>query len=113
MTLQYLEALKALGASPSTKYVLPLELTGWPQQVGDFVDRTFDDDAPRSGGGPRAAGPGSSPDAPSMGTTGGLRVDPPRATRTAVSARPRSRRRPAAERHPRRAHRADARPETR
>ena len=27
MALQYLDALKALGASPSTKYILPLELT--------------------------------------------------------------------------------------
>jgi regulator of protease activity HflC (stomatin/prohibitin superfamily) len=27
MTLQYLEALKALGASPSTKYIFPLEFT--------------------------------------------------------------------------------------
>ena len=27
MTLQYLEALKALGASPSTKFVFPLEFT--------------------------------------------------------------------------------------
>jgi regulator of protease activity HflC (stomatin/prohibitin superfamily) len=28
MALQYLEAFKALGASPSTKFVLPLEITG-------------------------------------------------------------------------------------
>ena len=27
MTLQYFEALKALGASPSTKYIFPLEFT--------------------------------------------------------------------------------------
>ena len=27
MTLQYLETLKVLGASPSSKFVLPLELT--------------------------------------------------------------------------------------
>jgi hypothetical protein len=27
MTLQYLEALKAIGASPATKYIFPLEFT--------------------------------------------------------------------------------------
>ena len=27
MTLQYFEALKALGASPSTKYIFPMEFT--------------------------------------------------------------------------------------
>lgn len=35
MTLQYFEALKALGASPSTKYIFPLEFTG---MLGDFVN---------------------------------------------------------------------------
>ncbi|PJF37414.1 MAG: hypothetical protein CUN49_00390 [Candidatus Thermofonsia Clade 1 bacterium] len=33
MALQYMEALKALGASDSTKFVLPLELTSLAQQV--------------------------------------------------------------------------------
>lgn len=33
MALQYMEALKALGASESTKFVLPLELTSLAQQV--------------------------------------------------------------------------------
>jgi regulator of protease activity HflC (stomatin/prohibitin superfamily) len=33
MALQYMEALKALGASESTKFVLPLELTTLAQQV--------------------------------------------------------------------------------
>jgi hypothetical protein len=28
MTLQYLDALKKLGASPATKFVVPMELTG-------------------------------------------------------------------------------------
>jgi hypothetical protein len=28
MTLQYLDTLKALGASPSTKYIFPMEFTG-------------------------------------------------------------------------------------
>jgi regulator of protease activity HflC (stomatin/prohibitin superfamily) len=39
MTLQYLEALKALGASPSTKYLIPTEFTRLAEQVGSYVDR--------------------------------------------------------------------------
>jgi regulator of protease activity HflC (stomatin/prohibitin superfamily) len=42
MTLQYLEALKDLGTSPSTKYVLPLELTDLAKRVGGFLDRGMD-----------------------------------------------------------------------
>ncbi|CAN5836218.1 SPFH domain-containing protein [soil metagenome] len=42
MTLQYLEALKDLGASPSTKYILPLELTDLAKRVGGFLDRGMD-----------------------------------------------------------------------
>jgi regulator of protease activity HflC (stomatin/prohibitin superfamily) len=42
MALQYLEALKNLGASPSTKYVLPLELTDLARQLGGFLDRGFE-----------------------------------------------------------------------
>lgn len=34
MTLQYFEALKAIGMSPSTKYIFPMEFTG---MLGDFV----------------------------------------------------------------------------
>src|SRR6187401_3688604 len=41
MTLQYLEALKALGASPSTKWVLPLELTQLGERVGNYIARGF------------------------------------------------------------------------
>ena len=68
MTLQYLEALKALGASPSTKFVLPLELTELAQRVGGFVDRGFN-------AGSELASPSApfAPDSPSMGTTGGIR----------------------------------------
>ncbi len=36
MTLQYFEALKTLGASPSTKYIFPMEFTGL---LGDFLQR--------------------------------------------------------------------------
>jgi regulator of protease activity HflC (stomatin/prohibitin superfamily) len=33
MALQYLDALRQIGSSPSTKFVLPLEITGLVQQV--------------------------------------------------------------------------------
>jgi regulator of protease activity HflC (stomatin/prohibitin superfamily) len=39
MALQYLEALKALGASPSTKFVIPTEFTRLAEPIGDFVGR--------------------------------------------------------------------------
>ena len=35
MRLQYLDALKQIGASPSTKLVLPMELTGWLARLTD------------------------------------------------------------------------------
>ncbi|MGZ4121160.1 MAG: SPFH domain-containing protein [Actinomycetota bacterium] len=41
MGLQYLEALKVLGASPSTKFVLPLEFTGLLKGIGGFADKAF------------------------------------------------------------------------
>ena len=70
MTLQYLEALKALGASPSTKFILPLELTDLARRVGDYVDRGFTA-ASTVRSGPAAE---HTPDSPSMGSTGGQRV---------------------------------------
>jgi len=69
MTLQYLEALKALGASPSTKFILPLELTDLARRVGDYVDRGFTA-ASTVRSGPAAE---HTPDSPSMGSTGGQR----------------------------------------
>jgi regulator of protease activity HflC (stomatin/prohibitin superfamily) len=39
MTLQYLEALKSLGASPSTKYLIPTEFTRLAEKVGSYVGR--------------------------------------------------------------------------
>lgn len=39
MTLQYLEALKALGQSPSTKYVIPVELVELANRVSGFTER--------------------------------------------------------------------------
>jgi regulator of protease activity HflC (stomatin/prohibitin superfamily) len=45
MGLQYLEALKALGASPSTKFVLPLELTRLLEGIGGYAGEAFADGA--------------------------------------------------------------------
>ena len=39
MALQYLEALKALGASPSTKFVIPTEFTQLVAPISGFVNR--------------------------------------------------------------------------
>src|SRR3954464_6760026 len=46
MALQYLEALKALGASPSTKFVIPTEFTRLIEPVTAFVDRAMADGGP-------------------------------------------------------------------
>jgi regulator of protease activity HflC (stomatin/prohibitin superfamily) len=43
MALQYLEAFKALGASPSTKYVLPLEITGLAETFRGFLAASNED----------------------------------------------------------------------
>ena len=43
MGLQYLEALKSLGASPSTKFVLPLELSTMLQGLAGYVGDGFHD----------------------------------------------------------------------
>ncbi|MDG6974334.1 MAG: hypothetical protein JRM95_05845, partial [Nitrososphaerota archaeon] len=37
MVLQYLDTLKALGASPSTKYVFPLEFTNLIAPLRDYA----------------------------------------------------------------------------
>jgi len=39
MALQYLDALKALGASPSTKYLIPTEFTSLATKIGNYVER--------------------------------------------------------------------------
>jgi regulator of protease activity HflC (stomatin/prohibitin superfamily) len=44
MGLQYLEALKVLGSSPSTKFILPLELTGLLKGVSGYADQAFTPD---------------------------------------------------------------------
>ena len=45
MGLQYLEALKTLGASPSTKFVVPLEFTGLLKGIGGMAGEAFAGDA--------------------------------------------------------------------
>jgi regulator of protease activity HflC (stomatin/prohibitin superfamily) len=44
MGIQYLEALKALGASPSTKFVVPLEFTNLAKGIGGYADEAFSSD---------------------------------------------------------------------
>jgi regulator of protease activity HflC (stomatin/prohibitin superfamily) len=39
MTLQYLEALKQLGNSPATKYVIPVEFVELAQSISDYAER--------------------------------------------------------------------------
>ena len=41
MTLQYFEALKKLGASPATKFVVPMELSGLLAGVAGSVGQSF------------------------------------------------------------------------
>jgi regulator of protease activity HflC (stomatin/prohibitin superfamily) len=51
MALQYLEALKALGAGPATKFVIPLEFTRLMEPFGEFVGRGMAGPASASGSG--------------------------------------------------------------
>jgi regulator of protease activity HflC (stomatin/prohibitin superfamily) len=53
MALQYLEALKALGASPSTKFVIPTEFTRLLEPIQGFVERGM---GPAEGGAARREG---------------------------------------------------------
>ena len=46
MGLQYLETLKVLGAAPSTKFVLPLELTNMLQGITALSNRAFAEQPP-------------------------------------------------------------------
>lgn len=43
MSLQYLEALKQLGASPATKFVIPMEFTNLLSGISGFAKKTFGD----------------------------------------------------------------------
>ena len=50
MALQYLEAFKALGASPSTKFVLPLEITSLADTFRGFLAASNEDSGPPNEG---------------------------------------------------------------
>jgi regulator of protease activity HflC (stomatin/prohibitin superfamily) len=41
MSLQYLEALKQIGQSPSTKFVIPMEFTKLLSGITDYAEQTF------------------------------------------------------------------------
>ena len=41
MTLQYFDALKKLGASPATKFVVPMELSGLLAGMAGSVGQSF------------------------------------------------------------------------
>ena len=56
MALQYLEALKALGAGPATKFVIPAEFTRLLEPISGFVERGMGAEAGPSAGGAKAGG---------------------------------------------------------
>src|SRR5581483_5495976 len=56
MSLQYLDALKQIGASPSSKFVIPMELSSLLSGISGVAGRVFGD-----GGDGERAGPASSP----------------------------------------------------
>jgi hypothetical protein len=43
MSLQYLDTLKQIGQSPSTKFVIPMEFTNLLSGISTFAERTFGD----------------------------------------------------------------------
>jgi regulator of protease activity HflC (stomatin/prohibitin superfamily) len=57
MALQYLEALKALGASPSTKFVIPTEFTRLIEPIAGYVERGMAADQASSSAAPRRGRP--------------------------------------------------------
>jgi regulator of protease activity HflC (stomatin/prohibitin superfamily) len=46
MALQYLEALKAIGSTPATKYVIPFEFTQLLQPLVGYLAKSANDDGP-------------------------------------------------------------------
>ncbi len=57
MALQYLEALKSLGAGPATKFVIPFEFTRWLEPFLDYIEPIVGGSSTPSGGAGRAIGP--------------------------------------------------------
>ncbi len=64
MALQYLDALKALGSGPATKFIIPLEFTELIRPLAAYVDRSGD------GQGPGTLGSGAATGAGAEGRTG-------------------------------------------
>jgi len=62
MALQYLDALKALGAGPATKFVIPVEFTELLRPISGFIDRGM---APGRRGSDGEGAPGASAARPS------------------------------------------------
>jgi regulator of protease activity HflC (stomatin/prohibitin superfamily) len=48
MVLQYLDALRAVGASPSTKFVLPMEITGLLNRIADVMQQSGNGTPPKA-----------------------------------------------------------------
>ena len=48
MSLQYLEALKALGAGPATKFIIPAEFTRLVEPFTRYVERGMSGSGPAS-----------------------------------------------------------------
>ncbi len=56
MSLQYLEALKALGTSPSTRFVFPLAFSPLSRPFGEYAERAFNGTAQAAGDAGAAGG---------------------------------------------------------
>ena len=59
MTLQYLEALKGLGASPSTKFVIPVELVELANRITGYTERSLSPSGTGGSGGSGGGGGGA------------------------------------------------------
>jgi regulator of protease activity HflC (stomatin/prohibitin superfamily) len=68
MALQYLEALKAIGASPSTKFVIPAELNRLAESAARYVEQGMSLGPTGGGVGSGAAGNGGAAAGPAAST---------------------------------------------
>ena len=72
MALQYLEALKALGASPSTKFVIPAELNRLAESAARYVEQGMN--LGPTGGSSAGGAAGGASRGQRTGTVGGSRI---------------------------------------
>jgi hypothetical protein len=78
MALQYLEAFKALGQSPSTKYILPLEVTQLADSFRGFLEGSnVPGSAPSTTNAPASPAPVSSSTSPASLPEGETAPDRP------------------------------------